>query len=149
MYIQNLVKFRPFILKILRKKRILMSIKGHNSFANLQKNDALQSRCRPLIMRIQNLVKFCPFILKILNTNRENDRERENEGQGNSSIVQMTKLACRHHFPIISLLDTFKHSRVANSIVSDLIMRKLKLLQDFIHTLNTCKFKKVWINSNQ
>ena len=57
------------------------------------------------------------------------ERERENEGQGKSSIIQMTKLAWRHHFPIISLLDTFKHSRASNSIVSDLIIQKIKLLQ--------------------
>ena len=37
MCIQNLVKFCPFILKIWRKNKILMSIKGHNSVANLRK----------------------------------------------------------------------------------------------------------------
>ena len=33
----KLVKFNPFILKILSKTQILMSIKGRNSVANLQK----------------------------------------------------------------------------------------------------------------
>ena len=37
MCIQNLVSFCQFVLKILSKKRILTSIKGSNSFANLQK----------------------------------------------------------------------------------------------------------------
>ena len=37
MGIQNLVKFCPSILKILNKKRILTSIKGCNSVANLRK----------------------------------------------------------------------------------------------------------------
>ena len=37
MCIQNLVKFCPFILKILSKNQILTSIKGHNSVANLRK----------------------------------------------------------------------------------------------------------------
>ena len=37
MYIQNLVKFCTFIIKILSKKQFLTSIKGHNSVANLQK----------------------------------------------------------------------------------------------------------------
>ena len=37
MCIQNLVKFCPFILKILRKKIILTSIKGRNSVAKLLK----------------------------------------------------------------------------------------------------------------
>ena len=37
MCIQNLVKFCPFVLKILSRNEILTSIKGHNSVANLQK----------------------------------------------------------------------------------------------------------------
>ena len=38
MCIQNLVFFCQFVLKILSKNRILTSIKGSNSVANLQKN---------------------------------------------------------------------------------------------------------------
>ena len=37
MCIQNLIKFCPFFLKILSKNQILISIKGHNSVANLRK----------------------------------------------------------------------------------------------------------------
>ena len=37
MGIQNLVKFCPSILNILNKKKILTSIKGWNSIANLRK----------------------------------------------------------------------------------------------------------------
>ena len=37
MYIQNLVLFCQFVLKILSKNRILTSIKGSNSVANLRK----------------------------------------------------------------------------------------------------------------
>ena len=37
MYIQNLVKFCPIILKIWSKNLILESIKGRNSVANLRK----------------------------------------------------------------------------------------------------------------
>ena len=36
MYVQNLVEFCPFILKIWSKNQILASIKGHNSVANLR-----------------------------------------------------------------------------------------------------------------
>ena len=36
MCIQNLVKFCPFIFKILSGNEILTSMKGHNSVANLQ-----------------------------------------------------------------------------------------------------------------
>ena len=38
MCIQNLVLFCQFVLKVLSKNRILISIKGNNSVANLQKN---------------------------------------------------------------------------------------------------------------
>ena len=37
MFIQNLVLFCQFVLKTLSKNRILLSIKGHNSAANLRK----------------------------------------------------------------------------------------------------------------
>ena len=37
MCIQNLVLFCQFVLKILSKNRVLTSIKGNNSVANLQK----------------------------------------------------------------------------------------------------------------
>ena len=37
MCIQNLVKFCPFVLKILRGNEILTSIKGHNSITNVRK----------------------------------------------------------------------------------------------------------------
>ena len=37
MCIQTLVSFCQFVLKILSKKQILTSIKGHNSVANLRK----------------------------------------------------------------------------------------------------------------
>ena len=37
MFIQNLVKFCPFILKIWSKNLIIESIKGRNSVANLRK----------------------------------------------------------------------------------------------------------------
>ena len=37
MYLQSLVSFYQFVLKILSKNQILISIKGRNSFANFQK----------------------------------------------------------------------------------------------------------------
>ena len=37
MCIQNLVEFCPLVLKILSGNKILTSIKGHNSLANLRK----------------------------------------------------------------------------------------------------------------
>ena len=43
MYIQNLVSFCQFVLKILGKNRILKLIKGSNSVANLQKTKIYNS----------------------------------------------------------------------------------------------------------
>ena len=44
MCIQNLVLFCQFVLKILSKNRILTSIKGRNSVANLQKTKIYNTR---------------------------------------------------------------------------------------------------------
>ena len=43
MCIQNLVSFRQFVLKILSKNRILTSIKGSSSVANLRKTKLYNS----------------------------------------------------------------------------------------------------------
>ena len=59
MCIQNLVLFCQFVLKILSKNRILTSIKGSNSVANLQKNKDLQYQHRS-----------SQFVLKILSKNQ-------------------------------------------------------------------------------
>ena len=37
MHTENLVKFCPFDLKLLKRNKILTSIKGHNSATNLRK----------------------------------------------------------------------------------------------------------------
>ena len=72
MCIQNLVKFCPLVLKILRGNEILTSIKGHNSVANLR-NLPLYNPNLDIIymfMCIQNFVKFCPLVLKRLSGNK-------------------------------------------------------------------------------
>ena len=69
MYIQNLVKFCPLVLKILSGNQILRSIKGRNSVENLR-NLTLHN---PNLMFIQNLVKFCPLVLTILSGNENYD----------------------------------------------------------------------------
>ena len=56
---------------------------------------------------------------------------------------KMNKLAWRYHFPIISLWEIFRRSRAANSIVSGPIWPKVKCLQDFMHVLVTCKYKRI------
>ena len=71
MCIQNLVLFCQFVLKILSKNRILTSIKGSNSVANLQKTKIYNTNIDlVMIMCLQSLVSFCQFILKILSKNQ-------------------------------------------------------------------------------
>ena len=48
MCIQNLVLFCQFVLKILSKNRILTSIKGSNSVANLQKTKIYNTNIDPV-----------------------------------------------------------------------------------------------------
>ena len=71
MCIQNLVLFCQFVPKILSKKQILTSIKGHNSVANLRKQIfTISMKILSMIMCLQNLVSFCQFFLKILSKNQ-------------------------------------------------------------------------------
>ena len=75
MCIQTLVKFCPFIfkilvLKILSANKILTSIKGCNSVTNLRNLTLYNpNQILSMLMRIQNFVKFCPLFLKVLNGN--------------------------------------------------------------------------------
>ena len=71
MCIQNLVLFCQFVLKILSKNRILTSIKGSNSVANLQKTKIYNTNIGlVMIMCLQSLVSFCQSVLKILSKNQ-------------------------------------------------------------------------------
>ena len=57
MCIQNLVSFCQFVLKKLSKNEILMSIKGRNPVANLQKQRFISPmQILSMIMSIQNFV---------------------------------------------------------------------------------------------
>ena len=47
---------------------------------------------------------------------------------------KMNDLAWRHHFPIVSLWDTFKTPRAANSVVSGAIWPKFGLVREQLHT---------------
>ena len=62
---------------------------------------------------------------------------------------KMNVLAWRHHFPIISLWEIFRHSRALNSVESGLNWPKLELLWDFMPVLITCKFEKDLIKNNR
>ena len=70
MCIQNLVKFCPLNLKMLSRNEILISIKGYNSVANVQKSVLYNLNLDVINVLIQILVKFCPIIFKILSGNK-------------------------------------------------------------------------------
>ena len=77
MCIQNLVLFCQFILKILSKNRILTSIKGSNSVANLRKTTIYNTDVDLVNDNVQT--KF-GLILSI--------RSQDNESKPNSDINQ-------------------------------------------------------------
>ena len=71
MCIQNLVLFCQFVLKILSENRILTSIKGSNSVANLQKTKIYKTN-----IDLVNDNVFTKFGL-ILSKNRSQDIEQK------------------------------------------------------------------------
>ena len=86
MCIQNLVKFCPLVLKLLRGNDILTSIKGHNSVANLH----LYNPNLDIInvnVYIHNVVKFCPLVLKILS-----GKEILTSIKGHNSVANLQKM---------------------------------------------------------
>ena len=78
MCIQNLVLFCQFILKILSKNRILTSIKGSNSVANLQKTKIYNTNID--LVNDNVFTKFFGLILSI--------RSQDIEQKPNSDINQ-------------------------------------------------------------
>ena len=72
MCIQNLVLFCQFVLKILSKNRILTSIKGSNSVANLRKTKIYNTNIDLVNDNVftKKMVSFCQFVLKILSKNQ-------------------------------------------------------------------------------
>ena len=71
MCIQNLVLFCQFVLKILSKNRILTSIKGSNSVANLQKTKIYNINIDLVNDNVfTKFGLFCQFVPKILSKNQ-------------------------------------------------------------------------------
>ena len=84
MCIQNLVLFCQFVLKILSKNRILTSIKGSNSVANLQKTKIYNTN---IDLVNDNVFKKFGLILSI--------RSQDIEQKPNSDINQGPYLCCK------------------------------------------------------
>ena len=72
MCIQNLVLFCQFVFKILNKNRILTSIKGRNSVANLRKTKIYNTNLELVTDNVYTNfgLSFCQFVLKILSKNQ-------------------------------------------------------------------------------
>ena len=84
MCIQNLVLFCQFVLKILSKNRILTSIKGSNSVANLQKTKIYNTNID--LVNDNVCIKF-GLILSI--------RSQDIEQKPNSDVNQGPLLCCK------------------------------------------------------
>ena len=87
MFIQNLVKFCPFVLKILSGNEILTSIKGHYSATNLRKMTVYHPNLDLINVIVYTKFDFCPFILKILGGNKILTSVK-----GRNSVKNMQKL---------------------------------------------------------
>ena len=83
MCIQNLVSFCQFVLKILSKNRILTSIKGSKSVANLRKTKILDINIDIVNDNVYTKFGFNLFILS-----------RDIEQKPNSDINQGPLLCC-------------------------------------------------------
>ena len=83
MCIQNLVLFCKFVLKILSKNRILTSIKGSNSVANLQKTKIYNTN----IDLVNDVFTKFGLILSI--------RSQDIEQKPNSDVNQGPLLCCK------------------------------------------------------
>ena len=71
MFIQNLDLFCQLVLKTLSKNRILTSIKGRYSIANLRKSKIYKTDADLVNDNVlQSLVSFCQFVPKILSKNQ-------------------------------------------------------------------------------
>ena len=82
--IQNLVSFCQFVLKILSKNRILKSIKGSNSVANLRKTKIYNSN-----IDLDNDNVYTKFGLNLF------IRSQDIEQKPNSDINQGPLLCCK------------------------------------------------------
>ena len=88
MYVQTLVKFHQFVLKILSGNEILTSIKGHNSVIDLRiltRNNPNQDLVN--VNAYANFVKFHQFVLKLLSGN-----EILTSIKGHNSVTNLWKL---------------------------------------------------------
>ena len=84
MCIQNLVLFCQFVLKILSKNRILTSIKGRNSIANLRKTKIYDAN-----VDLVNDNVYTKFGLNLL------IRSQDIEQKPNSDVNQGPLLCCK------------------------------------------------------
>ena len=88
---------------------------------------------------IQPKIQFDWAFMPVLVTSNFDDDSIKNE---QASI----KTPFSNYKPMGNFLDA---KRAANSVVSGPIWPKFKLIQDFMHVLITCKYKKDWIKTQK
>ena len=93
MCIQNLVRFRPFILKILSGNGILTTIKGRNSVKNLRKMTLYNSN-----LYLVNIDVHTKFGQSLSIGSREikverNDRIKEGQGEFSTALLFQRRLS--------------------------------------------------------
>ena len=153
MCIQNLVLFCQFVLKILSKNRIMTSIKGSNSVANLKKTTrfTIPTQILSMIVCLQSLVSFCQFVLKILSKNqilmlikgrnsvanlRKTKIYNTNVDLVNDNVYTKFGLNRPIRFQDIEQKLNSDVNQGPNSVAN---LPKFELIQAFMHVLDTCK----------
>ena len=101
MYVQNLIKFYLFVLKILSGKENLKSMKGHALILSIS-------------MHIQNLVKLYQLVLKILSGN-EILNTIPTSVKGLNSVTNVRKMICNN--PILDLDNIYVYTKFGKSLL--------------------------------
>ena len=114
MCLQNLVLIGLFVIKILNKNSILMSIKGSNSVANLPKFELIQA------------------FMHVLDTCKNEEEPIKNVGARVFTRFLQSKIYG----------DFSRRSRAANSAVLGPIWPNFELVRDGIYVLFTCKYEE-------
>ena len=153
MCIQNLVLFCQFVLKILSKNRILTSIKGSNSVANLQKTKIYNTKID--LVNDNVITKF-----GLISSIRSQDIKQKANSDVNQGPLLCCKFAKNNDLQITTyilsmikciqnlvLIGLFVFKILSKNLILTSIkgrnsvanLPKFKLIQAFIHVLFTCK----------
>ena len=121
MCLQSLVSFCQFVLKILSKKQILISIKGRNSVANLRKTMIYNTNI--------DLVNDNVYTKFVLNRSiRFQDIEQNLNSDVNQGQLTLLQICCNSNSSKLSCM-----SSIPARMKIQLKMKALECSQDFSH----------------